>query len=129
MTHRRHRPIASVRKSVADIRRPAPSIRPVDAPIQSKPTIAPVDRVRTTYVTAPTAATATVVQPPALGAKNTELRSKIAKVSADHRRLRDACTQMLAALGSDPSIREARISAAALAIANAMLLSPDPEAT
>jgi hypothetical protein len=69
------------------------------------------------------------VHPQTTGAKDTELRGKIAKISADYRRLRDACTDLLSAIASDPRPDDAKIGAAAVVVANAMLQTPtDPEA-
>jgi hypothetical protein len=119
---RRHRPVPTVRKSIADVRRPSPSIRQVDGAIQSRPTIAPVDRVRQAYAGSPIPTE--VPQTQASGAKNTELRSKIARLNADHDRLRQACTALLVAIsGGDV---DGKIRAAAKAVA--ALLEPTPEA-
>ncbi len=117
---RRHRPVPTVRKSIADVRRPSPAIRQVDGAIQSRPTIAPVDRVRHAYASPiPTE----VPQAQISGAKNTELRSKIARMNADHDRLRQACTVLLVAISGGEV--DGRIRAAAKAVA--ALLEPNPE--
>lgn len=111
---RRHRPVPAVRKTSADVRRTSPSIRQVDAAVQSKPIVAPADRVRTTYI-APVDAGTTGGEPIPLGSKNTELRSKIARLSGEHERLRIACTRLLVAIARGQTDEGIRTAAKAVA--------------